>query len=105
MLALPKPPAAAVPCLELMGNPGGGRRAQLVLEAAHTCPDADHHSQVLASLPHDDGSQDLPPKQAVLDASSQDVEALVAQHGHLVVESAAPHRELQDREEKSSGSS
>lgn len=71
-----------------------------MLEAAHTCPDADHHSQVLVSLPHDDGSQDLPPKQAVLDASSQSVEALVAQHGHLVVEGAAPHRELQGREEK-----
>lgn len=61
-------------------------RAQPVLEeAVRTRSDADHHSQALVSSPHDDGSQDLPPKQTVLDASSEGVEALVAQHSHLIV--------------------
>lgn len=54
-------------------------------EAVHTRSDADHHSQALISFPHDDGSQDLAPEQAVLDAGSEGVEALVAQHGHLIV--------------------
>lgn len=54
-------------------------------EAVHTRSDADHHSQALVSFPHDDGSQDLPPKQTVLDASSEGVEALVAQHSHLIM--------------------
>lgn len=63
-------------------------------ETVHTCSDADHHSQALISFPHDDGSQDLTPKQAVLDVSSESVETLVAQHGHLIVQGAATHREL-----------
>lgn len=63
-------------------------------EAACTCSNADHHSQALISFPHDDGSQDLAAQQAVLDASSEAVEALVAQHGHLIVQGAATHREL-----------
>lgn len=54
-------------------------------EAVRTRSDADHHSQALVSSPHDDGGQDLPPKQTVLDASSEGVEALVAQHSHLIV--------------------
>lgn len=66
-----------------------------MLEAVHTCSDADHDSQVVVFPPHDDGSQDLPPKQAVLDASSEGVEALVAQHGHLIVEGTATYGELE----------
>lgn len=70
-------------------------RAQSVLEeAVHTCSDADHHSQALISSPHDDGSQDLAAEQAVLHANREGVEALVAQHGQLIVQGAAAHREL-----------
>lgn len=64
-------------------------------EPVHTCPDADHHSQALVPFPHDDGGQDLPPEQAVLDARSEGVEALMAQHSQLIVEGAATHRELE----------
>lgn len=63
-------------------------------EAAHTCSNADHHSQALISFPHDNGSQDLAAQQAVLDVSSEVVEALVAQHGQLIMQGAATHREL-----------
>lgn len=64
----------------------GEVRVQLTLEeAVHTRSNADHCSQALISFPHDDGSQDLPSKQTVLDASSEGVEALVAQHSHLIM--------------------
>lgn len=63
--------------------------------ADRTRSDADHHSQALGPSAHDDGGQDLPPEQAVLDASGEGVEALVAQHGQLVVQGAAADGELQ----------
>lgn len=71
----------------VVADRGSSREARVLMleEAVRTCSDADHHSQALISLPHDDGSQDLPPKQTVLDASSEGVEALVAQHSHLIV--------------------
>lgn len=68
--------------------------------ADRTRADADHHSQALVAPAHDDGGQDLPPEQAVLDASGEGVEALVAQHGQLVVQGAAAHRELQTGTER-----
>ncbi|KAL2295598.1 hypothetical protein Nmel_018711 [Mimus melanotis] len=81
-----KPTATAISELWLTRKSSVEVRVQSVLaEAVHTCSDADHHSQALTSSPHDDGSQDLAPQQAVLDASSEGVEALVAQHGHLIM--------------------
>lgn len=56
-----------------------------------TSSKADDSSQSLPSS-HDDGSQNLASQEAVLDAGGQGVETLVAQHGYLVVQSAAANR-------------
>lgn len=73
-------------------------------QAALTRPDADHDAQALLPSPHDDGGQDLAAEQAVLDAGGEGVEALVAQHGDLVVQGASADGELQ-REEEAKGCS
>lgn len=93
--SLKRPTATAISELWLTKKSSIEVKVQSVLEeAVHTCSNADHRSQALISFPHDDGSQDLAPEQAVLDVNSEVVEALVAQHGHLIMQGAAAYREL-----------
>lgn len=58
---------------------------------------ADDGSQALPP-PHDDGGEDLASQEAVLDTGGQGVEALVTQHGDLVVQCAAADWKLRKRQ-------
>lgn len=63
-----------------------------------TSSQADNGPQAVP-FPHDDGGQDLAPQEAVLDACRQCVEALVTQHGDLVMQSASSNRKLKKKSE------
>lgn len=52
---------------------------------AGTCSQADHGPQPFPPL-HDDGGEDLPSQKTVLYACGEGVEALVTQHGDLVMD-------------------
>lgn len=62
----------------------------IVMGQGFTSSKADNSPQSLPSS-HDDGGQNLPSQKAVLDPGGQGVETLVAQHGYLVVQSAATY--------------